>query len=786
MPLDDSRGYDLLDRLAEEFADRLRRGERPAVDDYTQRYPELAAEIRELFPALIQVEQVEEFCQDRDEAATRTPPLAQVGDFRIIREIGHGGMGVVDEAEQISLGRRVALKVLLAQASRDPLALERFRREARASARLHHTNIVPVFEVGQEGEVRYYAMQFIQGQSLDAVLDERRRLRGRSPRGRGPRRAAAEQEPTHRAASGPRGAAAGLGLAQSLLTGRFDRVPTAVPTAGVTPESPDGPVPSGSVPPTTPDPSAVLGTLDRLGLVKFLAFHPDGARLAVADHDEAKVHLWDLALGTLSTNPGPRAVSCVRFSPDGTRLAALGYDGNVHLCDARTGDAGLVLRGFGSPPGSAGYTPRIAFSPDGSRIAANYSFGRSLNLWDLGPRSGLAAQPEADDLAGWLRRSRAGRAGRRRGRRGPARWRSRPRAAEDRPGRGRAPGRGRRGFDDHPGPEPRRGRVARAPRRVPRRPVRPLTPPCRAPSAPMDTDSPARVARLGADRRAASRDAKDPTRLLVARFQLEWHGQVIGQPERQRGKRLTHGQRVRPGLQTRPRPWRVRCALPAASGRIQRRRLGRQGRVGLAKERQQFGVKVEWAYRHDVNNRHRHILPEQCRALRHEGPPRLGTVFVAWADEFDGGHQAAFMLFVVNPHLVFILVRQVRGHFPGWSRRRPDRRGDAAFFFAAGRSNPCQLIFVEGCDIDLKIRSQMDARPGNVAGWELAGQGQDNHGWPLAVKLLPRPLLAQWRMKMIAQRHGSSSLQPLIVARMSRRMKGNRSPEPSRARGDAA
>ena len=77
-------------------------------------------------------------------------------------------MGVVYEAEQISLGRRVALKVLPRQVSSDRMIQERFRREARAAARLHHTNIVPVYEVGQDGDVRFYAMQFIQGQGLDA------------------------------------------------------------------------------------------------------------------------------------------------------------------------------------------------------------------------------------------------------------------------------------------------------------------------------------------------------------------------------------------------------------------------------------------------------------------------------------------------------------------------------------------------------------------------------------------------------------------------------------------
>ena len=114
-------------------------------------------------------------------------------------------MGVVYEAEQVSLGRRVALKVLPWQIAQDRTALERFRREARASARLHHTNIVPVFEVGQDGEVRYYAMQFIQGQSLDAVIDELRRLRSRSLRERSQRSGRRGHEETQRDDSGTRG-----------------------------------------------------------------------------------------------------------------------------------------------------------------------------------------------------------------------------------------------------------------------------------------------------------------------------------------------------------------------------------------------------------------------------------------------------------------------------------------------------------------------------------------------------------------------------------------------------
>src|SRR5437879_5947762 len=112
--------YPLLDQLAEEFADRYRRGERPSLREYTDRYPQLAQEIRDLFPALVEIEQVE---GDRREpfqgAGATAAPLRMVGDYCIVRELGRGGMGTVYEAEQQSLGRRVALKVLLAHTARE-------------------------------------------------------------------------------------------------------------------------------------------------------------------------------------------------------------------------------------------------------------------------------------------------------------------------------------------------------------------------------------------------------------------------------------------------------------------------------------------------------------------------------------------------------------------------------------------------------------------------------------------------------------------------------------------
>ena len=226
--------------VAESFLARYRAGERPSIDEYATRHPELADQIRRLMPALVMIEQ--DLSLDPARAGPpRRPAEAsgesrRLGDYRILREVGRGGMGVVYEAEQVSLGRRVALKVLPRQVAGDGLALARFRREAKAAARLHHTNIVPVFEVGRDGEVAYYAMQFVQGQGLDKVIDELARLRepGRKPgeaEGPGPTAAAT--------ATGMREPALGP-VAQSLLTGRF-ATEGAVPTGEMLPDAPTGP-----------------------------------------------------------------------------------------------------------------------------------------------------------------------------------------------------------------------------------------------------------------------------------------------------------------------------------------------------------------------------------------------------------------------------------------------------------------------------------------------------------------------------------------------------------------
>jgi serine/threonine protein kinase len=204
---------DRIGELAELFLERHRRGERPAVEDDASAHPELAGEIRRLFPALLLMEELKP--APVDDVFDTSP--ARLGDYRILREVGRGGMGVVYEAEQESLGRRVALKVLGAQGLRDPKQLLRFQREARAAAKLHHTNIVPVFGVGESEGVHYYVMQFIPGLGLDAVLRELRRLRDPAP-----------ETETDSGCVIRRGRARAAVMARSLMTGLFPLEPCCV------------------------------------------------------------------------------------------------------------------------------------------------------------------------------------------------------------------------------------------------------------------------------------------------------------------------------------------------------------------------------------------------------------------------------------------------------------------------------------------------------------------------------------------------------------------------------
>ena len=109
-----------------------------------------------------------------DESRANTQPIRRLGDFEIVRELGRGGMGIVYEARQVSLNRKVALKVLSGSLGLTTKAVIRFQREAEAAAKLHHTNIVPIYATGEQEGAHYYAMELIEGPGLDQVIAQMR------------------------------------------------------------------------------------------------------------------------------------------------------------------------------------------------------------------------------------------------------------------------------------------------------------------------------------------------------------------------------------------------------------------------------------------------------------------------------------------------------------------------------------------------------------------------------------------------------------------------------------
>ncbi|MBK8097885.1 MAG: serine/threonine protein kinase [Planctomycetes bacterium] len=167
---------DPLDLLSEQFLQRYRAGELIDVEAFCAQHREHAEGLRELLPTLLVLERAK---RERESTASgraraQVPMLERLGDFKIQGELGRGGMGVVFEAVQESLGRRVALKVLPRGSLLTGNQLERFRREAQTAAKLHHSNIVPVFGSGESDGYHWYAMQFIDGRGLDHWFDEAR------------------------------------------------------------------------------------------------------------------------------------------------------------------------------------------------------------------------------------------------------------------------------------------------------------------------------------------------------------------------------------------------------------------------------------------------------------------------------------------------------------------------------------------------------------------------------------------------------------------------------------
>jgi tetratricopeptide (TPR) repeat protein/predicted Ser/Thr protein kinase len=176
----------LVAQAADEYLDQLDRGEQPDVGAVAQRFPEIIGVLPQILPALRMIQEVE--------AGARQPALHaghmdQLGDFRLIRELGRGGMGVVYEAEQISNSGLVALKMLPRHAGLSARQLARFQIEAQVASVLNHPHIVPILAVGCDQGIHYFAMRFIDGPSLADVLREQPTERGHRA-GLAPREAA--------------------------------------------------------------------------------------------------------------------------------------------------------------------------------------------------------------------------------------------------------------------------------------------------------------------------------------------------------------------------------------------------------------------------------------------------------------------------------------------------------------------------------------------------------------------------------------------------------------------
>ena len=370
--LADSSLVDLVDEVIR----RVQAGEAIDPDALAGDDPQRAEQIRQLLPTL---EKLADLGGSATSDHTGGPPASSdagpgvgtLGDFHLLREVGRGGMGIVYEARQLSLHRRVALKVLPFAAVTDPKQLQRFHVEAQAAAQLHHTNIVPVFAVGCERGVHYYAMQFIEGETLARVIEELRQIDG----------------PRAEAASPAKDLA--FALASGLASGPLDATEPG-PDAGPRTASAAAaaPLPAPSAPPRTPVPSSGSSTRSR-------AFFQNAARLGIQAaealehaHQQGVLHrdikpsnLLVDARGNLWITDFGLARLAERGQPDPDRR----HPGHAAVHEPRAGDGqagrhrpphrrllagGHALRVVDAAPGLRGERPAGAAAADRLRGAA--------------------------------------------------------------------------------------------------------------------------------------------------------------------------------------------------------------------------------------------------------------------------------------------------------------------------------------------------------------------------------------------------------------------------------
>ena len=161
-----------IEERCEEYIQLYRLGKAPSYAEFAAGFPDVKDQILDLLPTVVAIEDARKknLVKRNDGRIARGPEaVPRLGDYEIIREIGRGGMGIVYEANQSSLDRRVAIKVL-PKFSLTSSQVEKFHEEARTAAKLHHSNIAPVYDVGEQNGLHFYVMQLLNGDSLDAYV----------------------------------------------------------------------------------------------------------------------------------------------------------------------------------------------------------------------------------------------------------------------------------------------------------------------------------------------------------------------------------------------------------------------------------------------------------------------------------------------------------------------------------------------------------------------------------------------------------------------------------------
>ena len=184
MPEDahDGASEQLLDSIVDEFTSQIRAGLNPQVIDFQERYPQLHCQLEELLGSVKAIESLKSTAAGKAGSSasfdrTQFPMPETIGEYQVLSELGRGGMGVVYLGKHQTLGREVAIKVLPPSLAASEDRVDRFQSEAQAAARLHHTNIVGVFGVGQNDSFHYYVMDFVAGRGLDEFIRERKKKR---------------------------------------------------------------------------------------------------------------------------------------------------------------------------------------------------------------------------------------------------------------------------------------------------------------------------------------------------------------------------------------------------------------------------------------------------------------------------------------------------------------------------------------------------------------------------------------------------------------------------------